>query len=244
SPLHILRGYAQRVDPSRLPGSVLFAHTDTSLTVFDAFPKSYFHLLVLPRPRRPFEIEDMDNLRTLLKKDKEAAKLVLLDLGEAAQRARERIKDEMLKRFGFKWDIWTGFHAGPSMAHLHLHVISADLRGDSMKNKKHYNSFHPKLGFFIHFDEVMSWFDAEPSFYKQKSALRPQAYLDLLKEPLQCFYCYEEIKNMPLLKEHLKAEFTTMKERERAKLEKKRQVQEAMAKKKRNKEARSPDAET
>lgn len=49
---------------------------------------------------------------------------------------------------------------------------------------------------------------------------------------------------MPLLKEHLKAEFTTMKERERAKLEKKRQVQEAMAKKKRNKEARSPDAET
>jgi aprataxin len=35
-----------------------------------------------------------------------------------------------------------------------------------MKNKKHYNSFHPKHGFFLHLDEVMSWFDAEPSYYE------------------------------------------------------------------------------
>ena len=48
---------------------------------------------------------------------------------------------------------------------------------------------------------------------------------------------------MPLLKEHLKVEFTTMKERERAKLEKKRKVQEAMAKKRRDKEAREAAVE-
>ena len=116
SPLHVLRGYAQRVDPSKLHSSILFEHTDTSLTVFDAFPKSYFHFLILPRPRKPFEIEDMDSLKTLLKKDKEAAREVLLDLGEAAKRTRERIEVEMMERFKFKWDIWTGFHAGPSMA--------------------------------------------------------------------------------------------------------------------------------
>jgi aprataxin len=34
-----------------------------------------------------------------------------------------------------------------------------------MKIKKHYNSFHPKLGFFIDVDEVLSWFDGEPSYF-------------------------------------------------------------------------------
>lgn len=34
-----------------------------------------------------------------------------------------------------------------------------------MKVKKHYNSFHPKLGFFIHLEEVQEWFEAEPSYY-------------------------------------------------------------------------------
>lgn len=56
--------------------------------------------------------------------------------------------------------------------HLHLHVISADLCSPAMKNKKHYNSFHPGRGFFLHLDDVMSWFDAEPSFWKQVHSLR------------------------------------------------------------------------
>jgi len=30
-----------------------------------------------------------------------------------------------------------------------------------MKTKKHYNSFHPKHGFFLHVDQVLSWFEAE-----------------------------------------------------------------------------------
>ncbi len=49
--------------------------------------------------------------------------------------------------------------------HLHLHVLSADLCSERMKNKKHYNSFHPKLGFFLDINEVVSWFEAEPSYY-------------------------------------------------------------------------------
>ncbi len=50
--------------------------------------------------------------------------------------------------------------------HLHLHVISADLCTPTMKVKKHYNSFHPKLGFFLSLDDVLSWFDAEPSQFR------------------------------------------------------------------------------
>ena len=50
-------------------------------------------------------------------------------------------------------------------SHLHLHVLSADLCSEKLKIKKHYNSFHPKLGFFLHIDEVLSWFGAEPSYF-------------------------------------------------------------------------------
>ena len=35
-----------------------------------------------------------------------------------------------------------------------------------MKVKKHYNSFHPTLGFFLHLHDVMSWFDAESSHFE------------------------------------------------------------------------------
>lgn len=51
--------------------------------------------------------------------------------------------------------------------HLHLHVLSDDLCSEKMKHKKHYNSFHPKLGYFLHLHEVLSWFDEEPSYYER-----------------------------------------------------------------------------
>jgi hypothetical protein len=43
-----------------------------------------------------------------------------------------------------------------------------------MRNKKHYNSYHPKLGFFLHIDEVLSWFDAEPSYYSSVRLIVPR----------------------------------------------------------------------
>ncbi len=51
--------------------------------------------------------------------------------------------------------------------HLHLHIISDEFRGEYMKNKKHLNSFHPRLGFFLHIDEVLSWFepDVAPTWF-------------------------------------------------------------------------------
>ena len=50
--------------------------------------------------------------------------------------------------------------------HIHLHIISSDLNSPSLKVKRHYNSFHPELGFFLHLDEVLSWFDAAPSYFE------------------------------------------------------------------------------
>ena len=115
SSLTILRSYAKKSNPETLPPSVLLVHTPTSLTLFDAFPKSIFHFLILPRIRPPFTVFDLATLRTVLKCDRERAKDLLAGLDEGAKVCRRMIEDEMMKKYGFKWEIWTGFHGAPSM---------------------------------------------------------------------------------------------------------------------------------
>ena len=41
------------------------------------------------------------------------------------------------------------------------------MQSEHLKNKKHYNSFHPKLGFFIHLDDILDWFEAVPSVWRK-----------------------------------------------------------------------------
>ncbi|KAJ3505558.1 hypothetical protein NLJ89_g7351 [Agrocybe chaxingu] len=160
SNLTILRTYAQK-SPETLPASILFKRSAKNITIFDGYPKSIFHFLILPRIQEPLTADTLRNLPSLLKGDKERAKAVIDAISEDAEAVKKEIQEEMVERYGFKWDIWTGFHGAPSMEHLHLHVISADLCSERMKNKKHYNSFHPKLGFFLHLDDVLSWFGQE-----------------------------------------------------------------------------------
>jgi len=136
------------------------------------------------------------------------------------------IQDEMMKRYGFKWGVWMGFHAVPSMEHVHVHVLSTDLCAPAMKIKKHYNSFHPKHGFFLHFDDVISWFDAEPSYYNTMSELKKSQYEPLLKDDLVCWRCGHVLKNMPTLKAHLQEEWDKEAKVEKAKLERKRKREE------------------
>lgn len=38
-----------------------------------------------------------------------------------------------------------GYHAKPSLSQLHLHVISTDFDSNTMKSKKHWNSFTTEL---------------------------------------------------------------------------------------------------
>jgi aprataxin len=111
----ILRKLAQMSKPETLPVSVLFTHTPTSITIFDAFPKSIFHFLILPRLVPPSSVSELSNLRALLKSDKARAKDVLLGLREDANAVKRMIEDEMVSRYGFKWGVLAGFHAVPSM---------------------------------------------------------------------------------------------------------------------------------
>lgn len=113
--LTVLRSYAQRGRPETLPPSILFNSTETCLTVYDAFPKAIFHFLVLPRIRPPLEVKELNDLRTLLKCDKERAKGVLKELSNEANNVKKMIQEEMLNRYGFQWEVWMGFHPVPSM---------------------------------------------------------------------------------------------------------------------------------
>ncbi|KAJ6630744.1 hypothetical protein B0H10DRAFT_1982687 [Mycena sp. CBHHK59/15] len=212
SNLTILRTYAQ-TNPSKLPSSVLFSHTSSSLTIYDAFPKGIFHFLVLPRIQAPFSDAELSSLKTLLAGDKARAQQLLTALREDAAALRTEIEAEMLPA------------TASSGAHLHLHVLSNDLCSERMKVKKHYNSFHPTLGFFLDIDEVLSWFDAEPSYYSAMAKLDKKRYEPMLKEDLTCWRCDTSIKNMPTLKAHLQEEWDKEVKREKAKIERQRQLE-------------------
>jgi aprataxin len=134
------------------------------------------------------------------------------------------------------------------LRHVHLHILSGDLVSPSLKNKKHYNSFHPSLGFFLHLEDVVSWFDlpqeafddvitiklflrpiATDPYLTQKIALPSKDYEPLLKQDLSCFKCGEEFKTIPKLKDHLQNEWENEGKKIKAREERKRKRDEEPA---------------
>jgi aprataxin len=119
--LKILQTYAQMA-PESLPSSILFKHSSKNITIFDAYPKSIFHFLILPRVQKPDPV--LSNLGTLLNSgDKVRAMEVITSLSEDAQVVRKEILEEMDSRYGFKWDVWIGFHGAPSMEYVYFSII-------------------------------------------------------------------------------------------------------------------------
>ncbi|KAH8116889.1 hypothetical protein DFH11DRAFT_1137440 [Phellopilus nigrolimitatus] len=226
----ILRTYAGLSSPEIIPPHVYFEHSDHTITIFDAYPKAFFHFLILPRlqANSPLTAANLTSLKTFINSSdisKRKAIELLRRVKEDAEHLRSMIKEEMLSRFGFIWNVQMGFHAVQSMDHIHLHVISQDLcvHASGMKTNKHYNSFHPKLGFFLHLDEVISWFndDCAESYFQSMIGLKESTYEKFLKEPLECLHCGKEQKNMPQLKLHLQEHFDKLSTRKKADTKKK-----------------------
>ena len=90
-----------------------------------------------------------------------------------------------------------GFHSVPSLAPLHLHVISQDLDSPALKTKKHYNSF--KRPFFVDAVDVADALDAVRSLPLLDAAAADAA----LKAPLTCHRCGAPAANMPRLRDHV-----------------------------------------
>jgi len=119
----ILQKYAKMFEssPSSLPPTLLLVNTGTSLALFDKYPKAIHHFLVLPRilAASKFTAEDLTNLQTLLAKGRNAETKTLLEaLKKDAEMVKEMVEKEMIKKHGYKWDVWIGFHAVPSLLYV------------------------------------------------------------------------------------------------------------------------------
>ncbi|KAI5121693.1 hypothetical protein M0805_002768 [Coniferiporia weirii] len=225
--------YASLRSPeTKLPKNTYFGHTEHTLTIFEPYPKAIFHLLMLPRVgARPLVPKNLVNLRTLLNSSevsKKEARALLETIKADADKVKGEIEQEMINWIGFKWDIWMGFHAAPSLEHLHLHIISSDLCGEGMKKPSHYNGFHPGIGYFLHLDDVLEWFEVVESRYNENKQLSESHYRKKLTEELYCFhkYCLERPPDMRAMKEHLQEEFDKIKKRENERIERRRVANE------------------
>lgn len=158
---------AYTANPQKYVPSRVLYYDNKFVVINDMYPKASVHTLLLPRSKahnlqHPFDaFEDADFLAEVRT---EADKLRRHVAGElrrkfgkySAQDAeREAILNgdgELIARVDGKIDLpsgrdWSedvkiGIHAGPSMNHLHIHVISRDMFSERLKHRKHYNSFN------------------------------------------------------------------------------------------------------
>lgn len=167
------------------------------------------------------------NLRTLLQWDRAKAKKTLLQLQEDSKQVVAHIEEEMIRLHGFKWKIWLGFHALPSMDHIHLHIVSSDLCSSFLSNKERYNGFHPKTGIFLHLHKVLRWFERKDSYYTRVvSQLSGRRYGPLLRKKMICWKCSADWEDFPTFKAHLQEEWD---EEKRRAVSQKNQEEEAAA---------------
>ena len=170
---------AQLLASMQDPGMVVQSD-EMTVTIKDAYPKARHHYLVLPK-------ENIANLRSL---DRSHVKLLRHML-----RCGEELEEE-LKSKNPSIRFRHGYHAVPSMARLHMHVISQDFDSICLKTKKHWNSF--TSDFFTDAKDIIRILETSG-----KIALDKGKYEALLKLPLECHVCHVELPNMPKLKAHI-----------------------------------------
>eukprot|EP01024_Parvocaulis_polyphysoides_P064295 TRINITY_DN746_c0_g1_i1.p1 TRINITY_DN746_c0_g1~~TRINITY_DN746_c0_g1_i1.p1 ORF type:complete len:499 (-),score=61.09 TRINITY_DN746_c0_g1_i1:274-1680(-) len=164
-------------------GDDLLHEDKLCIMIKDKYPKAQFHALVISKENRLNSIYDLE------KKDS-AILMHLRDVGE--HRINNTLK---LPVSNFR----IGFHSIPSMRQLHLHVVSTDYDSESLKNKKHWNSFASPffLGFWAVYNQLQRY---------------GKVYVDvenaekLLKNDLKCYKCNAQFDKLPQLKKHIKTE--------------------------------------
>lgn len=153
--LRALQKYASRTDLDAFPPSVLFAHSPSTLTIFDAYPKSMMHFLIIPRmlssssnaDKAPLsEIEasfqplELNSLKSLMKVERHKVQKLLLLLRDEAEKVRLlhfessliytnqvklSIQEEMMTKHGFTWPVWMGAY---SIKDLSKHLCHTNSR--------------------------------------------------------------------------------------------------------------------
>jgi aprataxin len=149
---------------------------DDVVVIKDKYPKAKFHFLVMPKKRMELKDLKLADLPTL--------------------QSMKDVADEVVKTEKVVGRVKMGFHAVPSMAQLHMHIISQDFVSDSLKNKKHWNSF--TTDFFKEYDSLVE-------HLKKKGVIDYDLHYheQLLKGDLHPCHCGAKLKNFPNLKQHL-----------------------------------------
>ncbi|XP_041641374.1 aprataxin isoform X2 [Cheilinus undulatus] len=153
---------------------------DKVVVIKDKYPKARYHWLVLPW-------QSISSLKALRGEH--------TDLLKHMQKVAEQMVEQCPHKSSLRFR--TGYHAIPSMSHVHLHVISQDFDSPCLKNKKHWNSF--TTDYFIESHDVINMLETDG-----KVAVR-EGTSELLKLPLRCHVCRKEFPTIPALKEHLKS---------------------------------------
>lgn len=202
--------------PERFPTQVLRV-TEHTVLIKDLYPKAAVHLLLLPRSPKHYLLhphEAFSDPGFLAMMREEAASAAQLAAGElsrvvgqfsASNKARNEAMDsgtpweELPPGRDFRKEIKVGIHAHPSMAHLHVHIISRDMHSDRVKHRKHYQSF--VTDFFVELD-------AYP--LAEDDRRRDTAYqnANLNEKGFVCWRCGRGFGNrFKELKGHLEVEF-------------------------------------
>ncbi|KAM5329054.1 aprataxin isoform 5-T7 [Glossophaga mutica] len=149
------------------------------VVIKDKYPKARHHWLVLPWASiSSLKAVTREHLE-LLKHMHAVGEKVIADVAESSK-LRFRL----------------GYHAIPSMSHVHLHVISQDFDSPCLKNKKHWNSFN--TDYFLESQAVIMMVQ-EAGRVTVRDGMP-----ELLKLPLRCHECQQLLPSIPQLKEHLR----------------------------------------
>ena len=206
--------------PASFPASRVIYHDEKWVVINDLFPKSSIHILLLPRdPAKqllhPFDaFTDLDFLKEV---QAEVQKLRILAAKElhrrygkfsALDQKRQKAVDALdgdgddesqNLPIGRDWSqsVISGIHAGPSMNHLHIHILSVDRHSECMRHRKHYNSF--STPFLI---------DVEDFPLDKLDERRHPGKQRYMERDLKCWRCGKWFGNkFSKLKDHLDEEF-------------------------------------
>ncbi|KAF2358812.1 Transposase type 1 [Trinorchestia longiramus] len=158
----------------------LFKHLSTFLDgkTFRSKQEAHHHYLVLPHL-------SLSSLKSLTSEH-----VSLLDHMHAEAKKFTEAKHP---RINFR----LGYHAIPSMAQVHMHVISDDFDSPCLKTKKHWNSFNTK--YFVDSEQVISDLRTDGRVRECPASDGKR----LLETPLRCHKCSFQPANVPKLKQHI-----------------------------------------
>ena len=206
--------------PASFPPSRVIYYDEKWVVINDLFPKSSVHILLLPRdPAKqllhPFDaFKDLEFLKEVQIEVQKLRKLVAKELhrrygkfsalDQKRQRAIDALDGESDSEsrhlpIGRDWSpsVISGIHAGPSMNHVHIHILSVDRHSECMKHRKHYNSF--STPFLI---------DVEDFPLDKGDERRHPGRERYMDRDLKCWRCGKLFGNkFSRLKEHLDEEF-------------------------------------